>query len=386
MRRLIPPSPVRLTSEAVLEYTTPLLQEYLTFLAHAGHQWQTSDVWHILLAAAAQGSTIEAACSDGQDGPDANTIRQVLREGVTNDRFDVIEAAINTALAARLPRWLQRRPLDLAFDLHDEPYYGHAEEEADFICRGEAQQGTTRFYRCATAYVLARGVRFTLAVQFLLKTDRLPEVVATLRTRVASLGVRVRRLFFDKAFCTVELLRYLSEERLPAILAVPLRGKRRGVRLLCHGRKSYRTLSPFQSSQSGAITVPVCVVRTYARRRQGHRRAVWLVYVVLRCQADPATVRQLYRRRFGIEASYRLMEQVRIRTTSRRSAWRFLFMGLAILLITVWNLLQWLYTATTMRGRRELREGLFRLHRFIRFLLHAIDGCYNLLTAIEAET
>lgn len=54
MRRLIPPSPVRLTSEAVLEYTTTLLQKYLTFLAHAGHQWQTSDVWHILLAAAAR--------------------------------------------------------------------------------------------------------------------------------------------------------------------------------------------------------------------------------------------------------------------------------------------------------------------------------------------
>ncbi len=128
------------------------------------------------------------------------------------------------------------------------------------------------------------------------------------------------------------------------------------------------------------------VVRTYKRRRHGGRKAVWLLYVTLRCRPDLYTVRREYRRRFGIEASYRMLEQVRIRTSSTCSAWRFLFIGLAVLLLLAWNLLQWQYTVITTQGRKELREGTFRLKRFLFFLSYAIDVCYSPLTAIQAST
>ena len=385
MRKPISPAP-DLTSADVLEYSTALLQEHLYFVAHSGAHWQTCDIWRVLLAAASQASTIEAVCGDWEQGPDANTVRQVLRECLTNDRLDVIEQALNQALVARLPRWLRRQRLEVAFDLHDEPYYGRAEAEAEFICRGEAQKGTTRFYRGATAYVLARGVRFTLALHFVRKAERVAEVAKTLYSRVVAAGLRLRRSYFDRGFLSVELLQYLQAQGASAIVAVSLGIGRRGIKALCRGRRSYRTVHTFHNPQQGQATVPLAVVRTRERRRQGKRRAMWMVFVTLRCRAEPRVVRTMYRRRFGIESGYRLAEAMRIRTTSRCSAWRFLFLGLAVLLLTCWNLLQWRHLLQRWRGQRILREGPFRLHRFLRYLGHAIDQCFILSSALVTGT
>jgi len=385
MRKPIPPASA-LTSADVLEYSTALLQEYLNFVAHSGARWQTCDIWRVLLAAASQASTIEAVCGDWRQGPDANTVRQVLRECLANDRLDVMEEALNQALVARLPRWLRRQSLEVAFDLHDEAYYGRAEAEAEFVCRGEAQKGTTRFYRGATAYVLGRGVRFTLALRFVRKGERVAEVAKALYQRVAASGLRLRRCYFDRGFLSVELLQCLQAQRVSAIMAVSLGIGRRGIKALCQGRRSYRTVHTFHNPQQGQVTIPLAVVRTRERRRQGKRRAMWMVFATLRCRAEPRVVREMYRRRFGIESGYRLIERMRIRTTSPCSAWHFLFMGLAVLLLTCWNLLQWRHLQQKRRGRRILREGPFRLHRFLRYLEHAIDQCFILSSTLVTDT
>ena len=47
-------------------------------------------------------------------------------------------------------------------------------------------------------------------------------------------------------------------------------------------------------------------------------------------------LRQLYRRRFGIETSYRQKNQAKATTTSRDSVYRLLLEGLAYLLRQVW--------------------------------------------------
>ena len=51
----------------------------------------------------------------------------------------------------------------------------------------------------------------------------------------------------------------------------------------------------------------------------------------------PAWVREEYRKRFGIETSYRQMNQCRIRTYTRNPTLRLLFVGIALLLRNVWG-------------------------------------------------
>jgi len=251
-----------------------------------------------------------------------------------------------------IPDWLRGRPQEIAVDFHDEPYYGRDDPDDgdNWVCRGEARAGTTRFYGCATAYLLLHDVRLTLAVVFVKpKMDKVA-ILKRLLTGVRAAQLGIKCLHADKGFCCIPVLRYLSRRHIAAIVAMPIRGKQAGSRALCRGPKSYRTTYTLQSAEEGKLTVPVAVVRTYQRRRSGRRQLRWLLYVVLGVGGALVRVRVRYRRRFGIETGYRLMEQVRARTTSPNPALRFMLMGVALLIVNMWIRLHWLFLRLPGRG------------------------------------
>jgi len=89
----------------------------------------------------------------GRDGQ-RETIRGYLNEQIKVDDLYDLERRVNQALVMGLPRRLWKPKLQIAIDLHDEPFYGHTPELSAFACRGPARKGTTRFFRLATAYVI----------------------------------------------------------------------------------------------------------------------------------------------------------------------------------------------------------------------------------------
>src|SRR5262249_16831245 len=100
-------------------------------------------------------------------------------------------------------------------------------------------------------------------------------------------------------------------------------------------------------------------------------------------QAPVGRIRKRYRRRFGVESSYRLMEQVRARTTSPNPALRFVLMGLAVLIVNMWIRLHWLFLRIPGRGPRRVAHWTFRLDRMARFLTRAIERFYGVVSAVE---
>lgn len=68
--------------------------------------------------------------------------------------------------------------MEVAIDLHDEPFDGHSANLLAYTCRGEATKGTTRVFRLATAYVIFKDMRLTLALLFVKPGDSLPDIVA----------------------------------------------------------------------------------------------------------------------------------------------------------------------------------------------------------------
>ena len=226
MREPTPYHPAQLTDQQTLHDTMTLLRRSIPLTA-AGYRCQTEDLWRLLVGAAARHTTLEALCADLAEAPDANTVRGYLTAQLPAAEIPTLEQHWNDALAELLPAWLLTRPQEVAVDFHDEPYYGRCDAAApdNWVCRGEAQAGTTYFYRCATAYVMQRDVRFTLAVVFVKPGDDTVRLLARLLTRVRQAGVRLRRLYADKGFCTIPVLRWLLDERVPTIVAVPIRGK-----------------------------------------------------------------------------------------------------------------------------------------------------------------
>jgi putative transposase len=253
--------------------------------------------------------------------------------------------------------------------------------------RGPAQAGTTRFYRIATASVMLHGVRVTLAIHFVRPTDDTVTVLATLVQRLARLALRPKQVFLDKGFASSAVIAYLTQRQQPALIACPIRGTTGGTRALWRGRHSYRTTHTFRSPDHPPVTaeLAVCRVFTTAKRTQRHQRqARWLVFILIHLDCTPRQARRVYRRRFGIESSYRCAGQVRGWTTSRNVAYRFVVLALSFVLLNVWLQLRWWFTQVPRRGRRWLDTRRFALTRFAKFVRRALERHYGYVHAITA--
>jgi len=381
-----PHSPVCLTGEYILDYTMECLQRHFEFSAH-GYRCTTKDLWRVLICAAARRQTIESVCSDLTDVPDSNTVRGYIAAQLAAEAIPDIERRCNQAVQTQLPQWLLQQAQEVALDLHDEPYYGRCDRPDldNWVCRGRAKDGTTHFYRCATAYVIRKGARLTLAILFIKPGTPMEEIVQRLITMVQALGVRIKRLYLDKGFLSVAIMRYLRLHSLPAIIAVPLSSGDGGVRTLCRGRQSYRTQHTFRNPQHGEVIVDLALARTYAHVRSKRRRATWCAFACLGVDEPPQRIRQLYRRRFGVESNYRMMEQVRARTTSLNAALRFLLMGLALLILNVRVKLHWLFLRLPGPGPRRVASWKLRLDRLTRLLSRAVERHYGVLIHLVAS-
>jgi len=387
MPTFIPSDAKKLTDRVTLDTVIAVLEHYFDLSAE-GYICKTRDIWNVLVEAAARNVYIETVCNDLATAPDSNTVRGYLNEQLTPLIIGDLKRRCNRALANQLPAWLADHPKEVAFDLHDAPYYGKDDDPDDpdcWVCRGEARAGTTRFYRCATAYVMHKDMRFTLAVEFVRPGEDLIKILKRLVRRVKALKITLKRGYLDKGFCSIPVMRgLLAEPDLSIIMAAPIKGRTGGTRALCHGRRSYRTEHTFRSAEQGELTVPVMVVRTRAKRRDGTYKWVWLVYVLLNVlDLTPRQVRKAYRRRFGIESSYRLLEQVRGKTTARNAALRFLWMGIALLIGNIWIALHWKFLRRCGSGPRRVARKAFILPCMLQFLRRAIEAIYGVISIID---
>ena len=263
--------------------------------------------------------------------------------------------------------------MEVALDTHDEPFYGKTPELRAYTCKTRAKAGTSRFFRIASAYVIWREVRLTLALTYVLPNDTLPEVVERLLMRLKQVGLQATVLYLDKGFCCGEIIGYLQDTQQAAVLACPIRGKQGGIRALCHGRGSFTTDYTFTDGTRAHLAL--VDTRVYDPKTKRKQRK-WLAFVLVNLNWSPHQVYNKYRRRFGIEASYRMLRQVKVLTNSRNPALRFFFLGLGLLMQNVWVLARWLFTRRPGKGRYKLIPSLLRFAIFRKLLVRAVERYY----------
>lgn len=383
---------LQLTDTQTLHLARSILEEHLPLQAN-GYTCRSRHLYDALLGVTAGRQTLETVCQDLSGAPTADTVRSHLNEELTIERLPELEESLNAALAANLPPRLFSKPQRVAIDFHDQPYYGRAEQDQAKWVRARAKDGTTRFLRIATAYLIHHGMRLTLSLHFVLPEDTTRDVLKTLLGRIVALGVPIGCLLLDKGFSGIAVMQYIEERHLPAIIACPIRGKKKptpsATHALCQGRKSYRTAYTFSNSRT-SFTAPLAVCRVFTTaRRTGRmqRRASWLVFIVIGTDLEhvsPRGVRRLYRKRFGVETSYRCSRQVRGWTTSQNAAYRFVLIALSFFMVNVWVHLCWLYTQVPRRGGRYLDTKRLKLKRCAKFIMQALEQRYGRTWAITA--
>lgn len=378
----------KLDQQQTLSFARDVLGNHLD-LDIDGYQCTSEGLFDILLMMAAKQDTLESACAELDQVPGAEAYRRYLRQQLTLEALETLERQLNDALQAAIPQPIRQvlrdKGHDIACDLTDQPYYGKAPQEEALWVRAKAKAGTTRFYRIATAYVILQRRRFTLALHLVRPDESSLEVVQHLLETLARGSMAVGLLLLDKGFCSMTVMDYLSRAGYPALMACPIRGNNGGVRALCTGRRSYRTMHTFRHANK-RYTAPVVLCRAYTTaQRTGRlqRRAVWLAYVAIHCELPAKKVMERYRRRFGIETSYRLSGQVRPWTTSPNPVYRFMLLALGFIVVNVWLHLRWMVAQVPRQGGRFLVASLLRLRRFGGFIIRAVEAKYGCPTVIQ---
>ena len=100
---------------------------------------------------------------------------------------------------------MPRGGLEVAIDIHDEPFYGKTPQLRAYTCKARAKVGTTRFFRIASAYVIWRDVHLTLALTYVLPEETLPDVLEKLLKQLKQVGLHATVLYLDKGFCSGEI-------------------------------------------------------------------------------------------------------------------------------------------------------------------------------------
>lgn len=361
----------QLTAPEVYDLVQQVLQEQWP-LEMADRDYEAQDIWDVVIAAAVEQLSLEGASRLLEAAPSGNTVRGVLKELLaTAAGLTELEAQMNAVLQRRRPKKLLASRLPAAIDITEIPYHGQYDEEGEEIVRrGRAKSGTTHFFCFATLYVIKKHKRYTLAITLMRRADKAQDVLQRLLAQAQAVGLRIKRLYIDRGFDNNGIVAFLKQQPFATIMPLVVRGKHGGSRALLVGRKSYQTTYTRRSTVYDDQTLPLHIVCRYSKGRYKRRGVYYFAYIVIgTLRLTPQQVAEEYRRRFGIETSYRLMNQVRARTTSRSAAFRFLLMTVAFLLLNLWSYVKWRYLfIPQQRGPRQVLHHLLPLYRWRAWL------------------
>jgi putative transposase len=282
--------------------------------------------------------------------------REAPTEGAIRDRLkglnlEEVQEKVNLMLKEKVLGTLPKTPLKFAIDFNKIPFYGEEANEGD-TRRSKAKKGTTRFFVYATIYVILRNKRYTLAVNYVRKGERLTSVIDFLLDEVSGADLKVQSLFLDKEFYTVPVINHLKGKGIPFIIPCVPRGKSGGIRKLFTGRKSYSTEYTMKSKNDQA-TFNVNVVVKYSKGKYKRKGMRYFAYAVYGMDIPVDKTFHEYRKRFGVESSYKLKNLALPRTSTKNPVLRLLYVGLAFLLVNIWIYVQWTFLSERRRGGRK---------------------------------
>lgn len=365
-----------ISGEQVYGMAEARVRHLLAFQMHG--RYGLDDVASILVAASSRRVSINQACKD-MTSPDESTIRHHLSK-LSMDR---LQDRVGHALIDRELSILPERPLKVAMDITSIPYHGR--DDGRWVRRGRAKHGTTWFFCYATAYVILYGRRITLALRPISREERHVDVVEALLDMVEARGVRIACLFLDKGFYNIEVINHLEERRMPFVMPVVCRGRSGGVRRLLEAGKSYTTTYTLRRFRDGVWRQ--ASFRLLVVRKHLHRDGSRCYGYATNTGIELRRVYREYRRRFGIESSYRLMNQSRARTSTRDAVRRLLLVAVSLLLANLWTYLKWTHMSQARRGRhgRTVREELLPYATLLLMLLNTAQSAYGTVKAVPSN-
>lgn len=368
-----------ISSETVYKQAMQVVQSHLAIKDY-GPKCTAETVVKILFYAASHCGSVFMACQRLRNSPSDQAVRNALT-ACFSDPGD-LEEQLNEALGQQLPKNLKKRRWRLAIDLTLIPYHGQPQQDEEEIYRNQAKGGTTHFHAYATCYLVHKGQRFTVALSRVTKNEPMTVILKRLLRLVSRAGIHPKLLLLDRGFYSVEVIRYLQRARYPFLMPVIYRGRNvndprgpSGTNVFATHKQSGWSIYTLTNAQQQKATVQIavhCHNWKGAWNRQGRQTLTYAFWGF-----QPKTTQwiyQTYRTRFGIETSYRQMNEARIKTSTRNPALRLLFFGLAMILRNVWVWFHFHVLSTPRKGGRKFNLERLRFRTLLVWLVHIAEN------------
>ena len=222
---------------------------------------------------------------------------------------------------------LQRRKLDIAYDIHNICYYG---ENASYVRGGKFENGTSRFYQFLTCSIVVAGRRFILDVVPIHTLDTIPKLIDESLKRVKT-KIRVERAYLDRGFNSSMIINALKKNGINFLMPM----------VRTSTVKKY--FDKFEDNPTGMVkdfvigkekaTVNLILVDD----KDGVKRAFISNFDVLPEKAFQ--LYEMYGKRWGIETGYRSVDHdFKPKTTTKNYNIRLFYFLFSVCLFNLWVL------------------------------------------------
>jgi len=225
---------------------------------------------------------------------------------------------------------LQKRKLDIAYDIHKICYYG---KNMRYICGGKYERGTSNFIQFLTCSIVVSGKRFVLDVIPIHPINSIPNLIDESLARVKN-KIRVDKVYMDRGFNSAKIINILKKHKLNFLMP------------MVRTPTVKRQFDVYEGTPSG-------IVKNFQIGRGKEKALTNLILVddklgikrAFICNFDIAPqfaykLYELYGKRWGIETGYRNMEHdFKPRTTTTNYNIRLFYFLFSVCLFNLWVLI-----------------------------------------------
>jgi len=362
---------------------------------HNGTACNNAIFINILFCALCRIQSLFAACRNLNGAPDDRTVAGAILK--TLPEYHRLQQLVNQTLAGQLPKCLFRRAHRMALDLVLIPYHGKYCYKENEVYRSQPKSGTSHFHAYATLCIIHKGFRYTVALTPVVKGEEMKAVIKRLLDQCRRMGLKCQLLLLDRGFYSVSVISYLKHAQVPFVMPVIMRGRKAtkdqpagGTRKYQHWKRGgfdryeLKTKVKGKEVKTWFYVCVYCKNQNGKRGKRGRKSFAFAYYNVSSARAKWYFA--TYRKRFGIETSYRQSNECRIRTSTRKPQLRLLYFALSMIMRNCWIWFERTYVMQGGKRKRQERESYFSFKDLLGRLRNFLEKDLIALTKIATQT
>lgn len=315
-----------MSSHNINKYIKTLLKD-IFFVVGSNTPYKLADFLRVLLDAAEHQDFVNNTCNRLL-GPTGETVFARLQEANFEKIFLAFALFLDKTFFLMKPK-LRNRKVKLGFDITEEPVYGNI--SGIWMHPNKPVRGSTGCFKFLTVSIVGQQERLILGSLPVRRGDDIPKLVTKLLD-LAEQHIVTDELLFDRGFDSYYLVDVLKQRRKKYLLL---------------WRKQKFQKEILAEMKFGEIK-EVSIERKYKMNFSSHKVMIRYVFIKRKHKDDfdwvfvtntkKKSLIPIYKKRWGIETIFRVLDNVQIKTTTKNEIIRYFLNIFCCTLYNLWKI------------------------------------------------